>query len=125
MHEWFAKDSAEESLEQGGFQSALDTKPVGYLEPSCVEEELEEGEDRNVQIQVMPRVAFGGIQELPSNEAREEERVDREGDNLGRRETRGRGQCWLPTETMRSGQVGVKKPRAWDVEQLTRSAKHL
>lgn len=40
----------EESLEQGGFQSALGTKTVDYLEPSRVEEELEEGEDRNVQI---------------------------------------------------------------------------
>lgn len=36
----------------------------------------------------MPRVAFGGIQELPSNEAREEERVDRKGDNLGQGDAR-------------------------------------
>lgn len=74
-------------MEQSGIPDALDTKTVDYLEPSCVEEELEEGEDGNVQIQVVPRVAFGGIQELPSNEAREEERVNRKGDNLGQRET--------------------------------------
>lgn len=79
-----------ESLEQGGggggLQSVWDTEIVDYLEPSCVEEELEESEDGDVQIQVMPRVAFGGIQELPSNQARKEERVDSEGDDLAQRE---------------------------------------
>lgn len=83
-----------ESLEPGGLQSVWDTKIVDYLEPSCVEEELEESKDGDIQIQVMPRVAFGGIQELPSNQARKEERVDSEGDDLAQRE--GGGVCETP-----------------------------
>lgn len=75
-----------ESLEPGAWQSVWDTEIVDYLEPSCVEEELEEGEDGNVQIQVMSRVAFGGIQELPSDQAGKEERVDSEGDDLEQRD---------------------------------------
>lgn len=79
-------------------QRVWDTEIVTYLEPSCVEEELEEGEDGNVQIQVMSHVAFGGIQELPSDQARKEERVDGEGDDLGQREGCVRAQCWRPWE---------------------------
>lgn len=110
-HERFAKDSIEDPCGEFGIRGAPESpRHQDYLEPSCVEEELEEGEDWNVQIQVMPRVTFGGIQELPSNQACEEECVDGESDNLEQRETRVRGQRWLPTGTMvQSGQVeGVR-----------------
>lgn len=40
----------------------------------------------------MPRVAFGGVQKLASNQARKEEGVDGQSDNLAERETRGRAQ---------------------------------
>lgn len=72
-----------DSLEGRGLLQCLGTEVVDYLEPSCVEEELEEGEDGNVQVQVVSRVAFGGIQELPSDQACKEERVDGESDDLG------------------------------------------
>lgn len=74
-----------DSLKGRGLLQCLGTEVVDYLEPSCVEEELEEGEDGNVQVQVVSRVAFGGIQELPSDQACKEERVDGESDDLGQR----------------------------------------
>lgn len=89
INELFAKGSIEGPCGEFGTRGAPESpEHQDYLEPSCVEEELEEGEDGNVQIQIMPRVAFGRIQELPSNQAREEERVDGKSDNLWQRETR-------------------------------------
>lgn len=106
-----------ESLEPGvdlewvgvGLHGVWDTEIVAYLEPSCVEEELEESEDGNVQIQVMSYVAFGGIQELPSDQARKEERVDGEGDDLGQREGGVRAQCWRPCKVCRREKENKKQ----------------
>lgn len=55
----------------------------------------------------MPRVAFSGIQELASNEARKEEGVDSQSDNLEEREIQMRAQCCLPGKHQ-SGQVERK-----------------
>ena len=44
----------------------------------------------------MPRIAFGGIQKLASNQAGKEEGVDSQRDHLKQRETLLRAQPWLP-----------------------------
>lgn len=58
-----------------------------YLEPSCIEDELEESKDWNIEIQVMAGITLGGIQKLPSNQAGNKKGVDSQSDYLGKRKS--------------------------------------
>lgn len=57
------------------------------LQPPGVEEELQQGEDGNVQVQVVTRVALTRIQELTTDQTHQEETV-----NCQRHNLRDRGQ---------------------------------
>lgn len=64
----------------------------------------------------MPRVAFCGIQKLASDEARQEEGVDSQSDNLEWKETQVRAQRGLPTARAGAGRRRAKRahgPRTW------------
>lgn len=48
---------------------------LSYLEPSDIEEKLQQGKNRDVQIQVMSCITLGWVKELPSNETSYKEAV--------------------------------------------------
>lgn len=52
-------------------------RPVPDLEPACVEEELEKGEDGDVEVEVVTRVTLTRVQKLPANQTHQEEAVHR------------------------------------------------
>ena len=54
-----------------------------HLEPPHVEEELEEGEDWDVEVHLVPLVALRDVQELAAHQGGEKKCVDGECDNLG------------------------------------------
>lgn len=47
------------------------------LEPASVEEELEQGEDGDVEVEVVTWVTPARVQKLPANQTRQEEAVHR------------------------------------------------
>ena len=51
-------------------------------QPAGVEEELEQGEDGDVEVKVVTLVALGGVQELSTNQTHQEEAVHGQSDNL-------------------------------------------
>ena len=55
---------------------------LGDLEPAHVEEELQEGEDGNVEIHLMTLEPLAGVQELSAHQRGHEEGVHREGHDL-------------------------------------------
>lgn len=57
----------------------------------------------------MPRIAFGGIQKLASNQAGKEEGVDSQRDHLKQRETLLRAQTWLPRDSQHAKVGNGKK----------------
>lgn len=59
----------------------------------------------------MPRVAFGGIQKLASNEARKEEGVDSQSDNLEWRGNQSESPSLVAYSKRQSGQVERKVTR--------------
>ena len=56
----------------------------------------------------MPRVAYGGIQKLASNQARKEEGIDGQSDNLEQRETQWERGPAIPA----SAAVGAQKQKS-------------
>ena len=56
-----------------------------YLEPAHVEEELEDGEDRYIEVNVMTGVPLRRVQELLSEHRAQEERVNSQRGNLATR----------------------------------------
>lgn len=55
-----------------------------HLEPSGVEEELQQGEDGHVEVEVVARVTLGRVEELTTDQTSEEKGVDGESDHLKR-----------------------------------------
>ena len=55
------------------------------LQPACVEEELEQGEDGDVEVKVVTLVALAGVQELSTNQTHQEEAVNCQGNDLANR----------------------------------------
>lgn len=55
---------------------------LSYLEPSNIEEELKEGENRDTEIQIMSFVALGWVKELSPDETRHKEAVYSNGHHL-------------------------------------------
>lgn len=53
-----------------------------HLQPASIEEELQQGEDRYINIQVMALVTLGRVEELTTNQASEKKRVDSQSDDL-------------------------------------------
>lgn len=53
------------------------TDDVRHLQPPDVEEELQQGEDRQEKVHVVTRVTLSWIQELTANQTSQEEAVDR------------------------------------------------
>lgn len=53
-----------------------------YLQPSRVEEELQQGEDGDVKIKVVAGMTLGGVKKLPTNQTSEEEGVNSKSNNL-------------------------------------------
>lgn len=53
-----------------------------HLKPAGVEKELQQGEDWDVQVQVVTLVALNGVEELTTNQASKEKGVDSESDDL-------------------------------------------
>ena len=49
----------------------LTTRQPPYLEPAHVEEELEEGEDGDVKVDLVAGVLLARVQELPSQQRRQ------------------------------------------------------
>lgn len=49
--------------------------PLSDLEPPSIEEELQQGEDGHVEVEVMTWIALIGVQELPTNQTHQEETV--------------------------------------------------
>ena len=62
-----------------------------YLQPANIEEELQQSEDRQIEVLVVTRVALGGVQELPTNQTSQEEAVHSHGHHLISRHQLGRG----------------------------------
>ena len=62
-----------------------------YLQPANIEEELQQSEDRQIEVLVVTRVALGRVQELPTNQTSQEEAVDGHGHHLISRQQLGRG----------------------------------
>ena len=58
---------------------------AAYLEPSHVEEELEDGEDGYIKVDVVAGVALRRVQELLSEHRAQEERVNSQRGNLATR----------------------------------------
>lgn len=54
----------------------------GDLEPTDVEKQLKEGEEGNVEIDRVPLVSFGGIEELLPDQREEEEEIHCQGHHL-------------------------------------------
>ena len=54
----------------------------GHLEPAHVEEELQEGEDGNVEIHLVTLEPLAGVQELSAHQRGHEEGVHSEGHDL-------------------------------------------
>ena len=81
------------SGERGGKQSPENPCPLRpcspglgtptHLEPTSIEEELQQGEDWHAQVQVMVFVALCWVQELAANEASQEVAVHSNGHHLG------------------------------------------
>lgn len=46
-----------------------------YLEPADIEEELQQCEDRKVEVEVVALIALGGVEKLPTNQTSQEETV--------------------------------------------------
>lgn len=46
-----------------------------YLEPANVEKELQECEDREVEIEIVSLITLGRVEKLPSNQTSQEETV--------------------------------------------------
>ena len=55
---------------------------LGHLEPAHVEEELQEGEDGNVEIHLVALEPLAGVQELSAHQRGHEEGVHGEGHHL-------------------------------------------
>lgn len=55
-----------------------------HLQPAGVEEELQQGEDGDVEVEVVTVVTLGGVEELTTNQTSEEESVDGKSDDLKR-----------------------------------------
>ena len=55
------------------------------LQPSHVEEELEECEDWDDEVDLVTFVTFGGVQELPAHQSGQEESVHCQSNDLGRK----------------------------------------
>lgn len=53
-----------------------------YLQPTSVEEELQQCEDGHVEVQVMTWAALSGVEELATDQTSKEEGVDGESDDL-------------------------------------------
>lgn len=53
-----------------------------YLEPASIEEELQQCEDRHVEVQVMTWAALSRVEELATDQTSKEEGVDGESDDL-------------------------------------------
>lgn len=62
------------SLSEGIAQSQSD---VLHLQPTDVEEELQQGEHRQVEVQIMTGVTLNWIQELTTDQTSQEKTVDR------------------------------------------------
>ncbi len=58
------------------------TNKITHLEPTHIEEELQQGEDGQVEVQVVTRVTLGGVEELPTNQTSQKETVHSHGYNL-------------------------------------------
>lgn len=52
------------------------------LKPTDIEEQLEKGEKRNVEVYIVSRVTLLGVQELLSDQGKEEERIHRQRHHL-------------------------------------------
>lgn len=93
------------------------TKPscvaASHLQPASVEEELEEGRERDVHVQVPLLPWLQRLQELPPDEAEGEEGVDSDGDHLpGAQISRRRG--WQPR-----GMLGIGAARMQEAQPVT------
>jgi len=53
-----------------------------HLQPTDIEEKLQQGENRQVEVQIVARVTLSWIQELTTNQTSQEEAVDRHGRHL-------------------------------------------
>lgn len=60
-----------------------------HLQPTDVEEKLQQGENRQVEVQIVTRVTLSWIQELTTNQTSQEEAVDRHCRHLVRRHKSG------------------------------------
>lgn len=56
--------------------------PTSDLEPTSIEEELQQGEYRHVEVQVVVWVALRGVQELAANQTHQEEAVHGQSNHL-------------------------------------------
>lgn len=64
-----------------------------HLQPAGVEEELQEGEDGDVDVEVVALVTLSGVEELTTNQTSKEKGVDGKSDNLKRERERERLHC--------------------------------
>lgn len=55
-----------------------------HLQPARVEEELQQGEDGDVKVEVVALVSLGGVEELTTNQTSKEKGVDSKSDDLKR-----------------------------------------
>ena len=62
-----------------------------YLQPANIEEELQQSEDRQIEVLVVTWVALGRVQELPTNQTSQEEAVHGHGHHLIIRQQLGLG----------------------------------
>lgn len=53
-----------------------------HLQPTDIEEKLQQGEDRQVEVHIVTRVPLSWIQELTTNQTSQEKAVDRHGRHL-------------------------------------------
>ncbi len=59
-----------------------------HLQPARVEEELQQGEDGDVEVEVVALVTLSGVEKLATNETSEEKGVDSKSDDLKRERER-------------------------------------
>lgn len=58
---------------------------MSHLQPTNIEEKLQQGENGQVEVQIMTRVALSWIQELTTNQTSQEKAVDRHRRHLMKR----------------------------------------
>lgn len=64
------------------FYSRTEVAAVHHLQPTNIEEKLQQGEDRQVEVHIVTRVPLSWIQELTADQTSQEKAVDRDRHHL-------------------------------------------